>query len=111
MSYSFDEIAKKAIDRTNKMTISLMIKPLHRKTRTKEPSNDELIRCDTYIATWIKRYSKHKKLGNKSKSNYSKVSVIFWRTAKLQKQTEIADYRYQKKKLLRCFKLWIESVA
>ena len=74
--------------------------------RTKEPSLIHLKKCDTSIVAWSTRIQKNYECEYKRK--YSKVSLEFWQTLKIRLQTDIVDYRYQKKNLSKYFKLWIK---
>ena len=100
-------MAQKAINITNAMTCGIKRKSkaerMKMMKRPKEPSSKY---CDTSIAKWHNLVQKNHEC--KFKREYSKSSLEFWQTMKIVLQTEIADYRYQKKNLSKYFKLWVD---
>lgn len=75
--------------------------------RLKEPGFSVLKLFDKSVAAFSKRVQKNEKNEeNGYRANYDKSTLKFWQGAKIGRQQEIADYRYQKKNLSKYFKLW-----
>jgi hypothetical protein len=72
--------------------------------RSREPDLSVLKIFDKKIAAFSKRVEENGENG--FRTDYYKSSLKFWQGAKIGRQQEIADYRYQKKNLSKYFKLW-----
>jgi cell division GTPase FtsZ len=99
------QMARKVIDRTNLMMLDLKN---NQKKGTREPDSTILKKFDTSIAIWRNKVKKIYECEYKRK--YSKISLEFWEASKIMRQTEIANYRYQKKNLSKYFKLWNKTI-